>query len=208
MASPENRPYVEVPPEAREFRFHVARYFLVHKPAHEMDEILVAHGLPPGVYDPVMTPAEVKKLLWNKAEADGEGYFTFYPGVMVLGHTAESIRIPLDRTLRMRERFVSKETSQELPLTTNWGAPGLHAGSTGPQTYEILNMSEFPLRVKVSDLICVADVFRLTGEISLRSNTGGFREQTVGEILVVGPDDEETIAIRRAVIASREQRNS
>lgn len=203
MANPEFGKYVEIPSTAREFSFHVANYFLVRKPANEETEVLVAHGLNPYVYDPVMTPLEVRRLLWDQGATDAEGFFTFYPSRMVLGHTAESIIIPLDRTLRMRDRFVSKERGQEVPLTTNWGAPLLHAGSRGPQTYEIVNESRTPLRIKVADLICVADVFQLTGEVLPRDGARSFGEQKVGEISVGGSDDEITKAIRRAIVARK-----
>ena len=203
MVSPESRPYIEIPPTARKFNFHVANYFLVRKPVDEETEVLGAHGLNPYVYDPVMTPLEVKRLLWDQGVTDAEGFFTFYPSRMVLGHTAESIIIPLNRTLRMRDRFVSKETGQEIPLTTNLGAPLLHAGSRGPQTYEIINESRTPLRIKVADLMCLADVFQLTGEVLPRDGASSFGEQKVGEISVGGSDDEVIKAIRRAIIARK-----
>ncbi len=203
MASPESGQYVEIPPTASEFRFHVASYFLVHKPPHEIDRILVARELPPGEYIPVMIPNEVKKLLWDEAQADEEGYFTFHPGVIVLGHTAESIRIPLDRDLRMRSHFVLESLDWRLPLTTNLEAPGLHAGSVGPQTYEIVNESRSRLKLRVADLVCIADVLQLTGKTSLLDNKGTFSAQKVGEISPVGASSWEEEAIRRAILARR-----
>ncbi len=88
-------------------------------------------------------------------------------------------------------------------MTTNLGASGLHAGSVGPQTYEIINESRSRLNLRVSDLVCVADIVPLTGETYSRNNSRTFGEQKVGEIIPGGQDTWEAQAIRRAIAARR-----
>jgi hypothetical protein len=141
---------------------HLASYFRVRKPWVEIQAILRNNGLPDTALDLLMTPLGVLEQMWTDETADKNGMFTFQPGVLILGHTSENVEIPADKSWRMRQYFIDKNRTV-LPLTTNVGAPFLHPGSRGPQTYEIINKSDFPITFNISDLICITDVSNLSG---------------------------------------------
>ena len=86
----------------------------------------------------------------------------------------------------MEEFFIAESTGEKLPLTTNIGAPLVHPGSRGPQTFEIINMGAIPLRISVKDLICIAQVFRLKqpSVAAQRNMSKGFTNQLASEILL------------------------
>ncbi|MEK7186414.1 MAG: hypothetical protein AAB675_03545 [Patescibacteria group bacterium] len=142
-------------------RLHVAQYFKFQKNARERQAILEDYGLWFPNYDPTKTPLVVREKMWRDEVTDENGFIEFPPGVLVLGHTAENIEVPADIGLCMEGLFISESTGKILPLTTDVAAPSLHAGSKGPQTYEIINQSERALKVKVEDLVCIASVFHL-----------------------------------------------
>jgi deoxycytidine triphosphate deaminase len=173
---------------------HLATYFRVRKPWVEIQVILGQNGLSATAFDPIMTPPEVVEQMWEERHTDETGIFTFEPGVLVLGHTLESVKIPDDAFWRMRQYFTSGQTNEILPLTTNVGAPLLHPGSQGPQTYEIVNESNLPLKVNISDLVSTADVFKLSAPslIAQNKSRGTFRVQTTGKIDLGIPPLERT----------------
>lgn len=165
-------------------RLHLASYFRVGKSREEQERVLISHGMVP-VYDPVLITPEINEELWEDQHADKDGFFTFLPRRLVLGHTLESIEVPANIALVMREFFYSEKTGKILPLTTNWGAPLIHPESTGPQTYEIFNMSKQPLSVRVSKLICFLDVEDVIGASVLtqrKLSKGEFGDQVPGKI--------------------------
>lgn len=183
-------------------RLHLASYFRVSKTGREQRKIYISHGLEP-IYDPVRVAPEMQEELWEDGSADSNGFFTFPPRRLILGHTLESIRVPADISLRMREFFYSEKTGRILPLTTNWGAPLIHPGSTGPQTYEIINQSDQPLSMSISELICHLDVDHLSGPSVLaqqKLSNGKFGDQKKGKIELGGPgNDWEFKVIRRSL---------
>lgn len=183
-------------------RLHLASYFRVHKDRIETERVFRLHGLKP-VYDPVRIMPEIQEALWEDCSADSNGFFTFPPKRLVLGHTSESIVVPANIGLRMRDFFYSEKTGEVLPLTTNCTAPLIHPGSTGPQTYEIINQSDQPLRVRVSELICCFDVDYFSGPSVLaqqKLSRGEFGDQKRGKIELGNPGkDWEIQAIRKAL---------
>lgn len=183
-------------------RLHLASYFRVMRSRGEQERILISHGLEP-VYDPVRITPKINEELWEDQNADGNGFFTFLPRRLVLGHTLESIEVPANIALVMREFFYSEKTGKILPLITNCGAPLIHPGSTGPQTYEIFNTSDQPLSVRVSELICFLDVEDVIGPSVLpqrKLSKGGFRKQVPGEIELGDlREDWEINVIRKAL---------
>lgn len=186
-------------------RLHLASYFRVSKTKQEQERIYISHGLEPA-YDPVRVTPEIQEELWRDGFADSNGFFTFPPRRLILGHTLESIRVPADISLRMKEFFYSEKTGRIFPLTTNWGAPLIHPGSTGPQAYEIINQSDQPLSVRVSRLICYLDVKRLNGLSVLaqqKLSKGTFSDQKRGKIELGNPGkDWEIRAIRKSLSLS------
>lgn len=183
-------------------RLHLASYFRVMRSREEQERILISHGLEL-VYDPVRITPEINEELWKDQYADKNGFFTFLPRRLVLGHTLESIEVPANIALVMREFFYSEKTGEILPLITNCGAPLIHPLSTGPQTYEIFNMSNQPLSVRVSELICFLDVHRVIGPSVLpqqKLSKGEFGDQVPGKIKLGNPGrDWETNVIRKAL---------
>jgi deoxycytidine triphosphate deaminase len=181
---------------------HLASYFRVHKDKIETERIFRLHGMEP-VYDPARITAEINEEFWEDQSVDSNGFFTFLPKRLTLGHTLESINVPANVGLRMREFFGSEETRETFPLTTNWGAPLIHPGSAGPQTYEIINTSNQPLSVRVSKLICLLDVDYLSEPSVLtqqKLSKGQFGEQERGKIKLGNPGkDWEIQAIREAL---------
>ncbi len=183
-------------------RLHLASYFRVHKDKIETEKVFRLHGMEP-VYDPVTITPDIEEEFWEDGFADSNGFFTFFPKRLVLGHTLESVRVPANRGLRMREFFYSEKTGKILPLTTNCGAALIHPGSTGPQTYEIINESDQPLSVCVSELICYFDVDYFSGPSVLaqqKLSRGKFGDQIPGKIELGNPGkDWEIQAIRKAL---------
>lgn len=180
--------------------FHVAPYFRVSKSEGEKRKILASYGLSDH-YDPVRTNSDIEEQLWEYKFVDGEGFFTFPPREFVLGHTAESIIIPPYLSLQMKNYFHLQGENSDLPLTTNISAPLLHPGSQGPQTYEIYNESEHPLKIDVSKLICDVEVFfhgpSLLAQEKIES---GYKKQTRGEIKLGTPhEDWEVRMIRESL---------
>lgn len=170
-------------------RLHLAPYFKVNKTKQEQKRVYNSHGLKP-VYDPVRVTPKIEEELWEDGLADKNGFFTFLPERLILGHTLESIEIPANIFLRMRKFFYSEKTKEILPLTTNLTAPLIHPKSTGPQTYEIVNMSSQMLNVCVSDLVCVLDVKYLNDSfihVQQRPARSGFSNQLEGEIKLGNP---------------------
>ena len=168
---------------------HLASYFRVSKTKQEKEKIFAFHGLD-FVYDPVRITPEIEEELWEYQYADKNGLFTFPPKRLILGHTLESIEVPANIGLRMREFFRSEETGEILPLTTNLSAPLIHPGSTGPQTYEIYNTSEQPLIICISKLVCDLDVdFYKRPSIIARQklSKGRFGDQKKDEIKLGNP---------------------
>lgn len=183
-------------------RLHLASYFRMQKRGEEIKKILIFHGLEP-VYDPVRITPEIEEELWEDHSADPDGFFTFPPRRLILGHTLESIRIPANIGLRMRGFFHSEGTGETLPLITNCNAPLIHPGSTGPQTYEIYNTGKQPLTVCVSKLVCDFDVDYFSEPSVLaqqKLSRGEFGDQTVGKIKLgnLGKDWEMNV-IRKAL---------
>jgi len=183
-------------------RLHLAPYFRVQKDRVEAEEIFRLHGMEP-IYDPVRITAEINEELWKDCLVDHNGFFTFSPKRLILGHTLEYINVPANIGLRMREFFYSEKTGKILPLTTNCGASSIHPGSAGPQTYEIINISDQPLSVRVSKLICLLDVDYLEEPSILaqqKSSKGQFGDQKRGKIKLGNPgEDWEMQAIREAL---------
>lgn len=183
-------------------RLHLASYFRVSKTRQEKEKIFISHGLKP-VYDPVRITPEIEEEFWEDGFADKDGFFTFPPKRLILGHTLESIEVPANIALVMREFFYSEKTGKILPLTTNCGAPLIHPGSTGPQTYEIINTSNQPLSVRVSKLISYLDVDYLSEPSVLAQQSmskGTFSVQTPGKIDLGNPGkDWEMNVIKRAL---------
>ncbi len=183
-------------------RLHVASYFRVRKNREEQERILISHGLEP-VYDPVRITPEIDAELWEDGFADKNGFFTFPPKKLILGHTLENIIVPANIGLRMREFFRSSETGEALSLMTNCGAPLIHPGSTGPQTYEIYNTDKQSLTVCISKLVCDLDVYfyeepSITAQEQL--SKGQFRKQEPGKIELGNPGkDWEMSVIRKAL---------
>lgn len=204
----ENRAYIDISKIVENtgkkpvIRLHLASYFRVSKSREEQERVLISHGLEP-VYDPVRITPEINEELWEDQYADKNGFFTFFPRRLVLGHTLESIEVPANIALVMREFFYSEKTGKILQLTTNWGAPLIHPGSTGPQTYEIFNMSKQPLSVHVSKLICFLDVEDVIGPSVLpqrKLSKGEFGNQVPGKIKLGNPGkDWEYGVIRKAL---------
>jgi len=183
-------------------RLHLASYFRVSKTGQEKEKIFISHGLEP-VYDPVRITPEIEEELWEYQYVDENGFFTFPSRRLILGHTLESIIVPANIGLRMREFFHSEKTGRILPLTTNCGAPLIHPGSTGPQTYEIINKSDQPLKVRVSELVCDLDVNYLNIPPVLAQRKlpkGEFGSQEKGKIKLGNPGkDWEINVIRKAL---------
>lgn len=182
-------------------RLHLASYFRVHKDKIETEKVFQLHGLEP-IYDPARITPEIDEEFWEDQSLDSNGFFTFPPKRLILGHTRESIKVPANMSLRMREFFRSEKTEKVTPLTTNCGAPLIHPGSTGPQTYEIINKSDQPLKVCVSDLVCFFEVERLNEPSILaqqKLSRGNFGDQKRGEIKLGNPgNDWEMQVIRKA----------
>ena len=183
-------------------RLHLASYFRVSKTKQEQEGIYISYGLEP-VYDPVRITPEIEEEFWEDGFVTKDGFFTFPPKRLILGHTLESIEVPANIGLRMREFFYSEKTGKMLPLTTNCGAPLIHPGSTGPQTYEIINTSDQQLNVRVSELFCYLDVDYF-GDPSVLAqqnlSRGTFGNQTPGKIKLGNPGkDWEIQAIRKAL---------
>ena len=183
-------------------RLHLASYFRVSKTKEEQRRVYRSHGLRP-CYDPVRVTPEIEEELWEYQYADENGFFTFPPQRLILGHTLESIMVPANMGIRMREFFHSEETGETLPLTTNLSAPLIHPGSTGPQTYEIINKSDQPLKVRVSKLVCDLDVdfFEEPSIIAQQKlSKGQFSDQKRGKIELGDPGkDWEMNVIRKAL---------
>lgn len=183
-------------------RLHLASYFRVNKTEQEQKRVYISHGLEP-VYDPVRVTPEIAEELWEDHFTDSSGFFTFPPKRLVLGHTLESIEVPADMGLRMREFFYSKKTGKILPLTTNCGAPLIHPGSIGPQTYEIRNISDWPLSIRVSRLICYLDAYYFSKPSILAQQNlsrGEFGDQKRGKIELGNPGKAwEIQAIRKSL---------
>jgi len=170
-------------------RLHLASYFRVSRTKQEKNKIYASYGLK-AIYDPVRITPEINEKLWEYQYADKKGFFTFLPQRLILGHTLESIEVPANISLKMREFFYSEKTRKVLPLTTNLGAPLIHPGSTGPQTYEIINKSNRPLNLRVSQLICDLDVEYLNESSILaqqKLSKGQFSNQNPGEIKLGDP---------------------
>lgn len=183
-------------------RLHLASYFRVMKSRKEQERILISHGLEP-VYDPVRITQEINEELWEDQHADENGFFTFIPRRLILGHTLESIRVPANMALVMREFFYSEKTGEILPLITNCGAPLIHPLSMGPQTYEIFNRSDQPLSIRISELICLLDVEDVIGPsvfAQRKLSRGEFGDQIPGKIKLGDPRKEwEINVIRKAL---------
>lgn len=183
-------------------RLHLASYFRMQKTGDEIRKILSSHGLD-FAYDPVRITPEIEEELWEDHSTDPDGFFTFLPKRLILGHTLESIKVPANMGLLMREFFYLEETGEILPLTTNCSAPGIHPGSCGPQTYEIINTSDKPLSLRVSDLICYLDVDYLNDPSVLAQQNfpkGEFGNQSPGKIKLGNKGaDWEIKAIREAL---------
>jgi hypothetical protein len=180
---------------------HVAPYFRVKKDEREIINIFKSHNLPP-LIDPVILAPEVEEELYELMHADRNSMFTFPSKRIVLGHTSESILVPANMSLAMREFFRSSKTGQELPLTTNWGASSIHPGSMGPQTYEVYNSTEKPITVNITDLICELDVEIHSPSITApqKISNGRFNIQKPGEIKLGNIYNEwEAKAIRRTL---------
>lgn len=181
-------------------RLHLASYFRVHKNKTETEKVFRLHGLE-SIYDPVRITPEIEEEFWEDGFVDRDGFFTFPPKRLVLGHTLESIEVPANMGLKMRGFFYSEKTGETLPLTTNCGAPLIHPGSIGPQTYEIINTSDFPLRIHTPELICYFDVDYLSEPSVLAQQNlpkGEFRNQTPGKIELGNPGkDWEMNVIRK-----------
>lgn len=204
----ENREYLDISKVVENtgkepaVRLHLAFYFRVHKDKIETEKVFRLHGLEP-IYDPVRITPETEEEFWEDRFADPNGFFTFPPKRLILGHTLESIRVPANIGLRMQEFFRSEETGETFPLTTNLNAPLIHPGSTGPQTYEIINTSDQPLSIRVSELICYFDVnyFREPSVLAQQKLPKGvFGVQTPGKIELGNPGkDWEMNVIRKAL---------
>lgn len=168
---------------------HVAQYFRVRKPWEEVRLILERNGLKNSAFDPAFTPIEVVEQMWEDQYLTEQGMFTFRPSVLVLGHTSESLEIPADQLWRMRQYFSDSKTGEMLPLTTNLGAPLIHSGSRGPQTYEIVNKGSETIEINIADMICVADVFQLKGPSlgAMVGKKGTFSTQIPGRIEIGKP---------------------
>lgn len=193
---------IENRPEGPVVYLHVATYFKVRKDKLEQDRIFRAHGLAP-CYDPVRITPEIEEELWEDRNADRDGAFTFPPQTLVLGHTREWIIVPTNISLIMRDRFRTKEAGEVLPLTTNLGAPLIHPGSIGPQTYEIYNESQEALKVYVNNLVCVADIDFLTGHSVIAQNKrGNFSDQEPGKIKVGSLSEDWEIEVIRKALSS------
>jgi len=183
-------------------KLHLANYFRVHKDKAATEAVFRLHGLEP-IYDPVRITPEIAEEFWEDQHADKSGFFIFPSKRLILGHTLEGIVVPADAGLRMRDLFHSEKTGEILPLTTNWGAPLIHPGSTGPQTYEIINISNQPLKVYISELVCFLDVEYLTGPSILaqqKLSKGEFGNQEKGKIKLGNPGaDWEIQVIRKSL---------
>ena len=149
--------------------------FRVWKLSPKIREILSANGLGPN-YDPIHTPKEVREQLLDDAAADQDGYFNFQPGRLCLAYTTEQVRVPLNEWWRMRSYFMLS-SGETILLRTNLSAPSLKPGSSGPQTYEIVNEGPINLIIKVSELICPVSVSAIK-ESTHFSNSGYFTVQT------------------------------
>lgn len=183
-------------------RLHLASYFRVHRDKTGTEEVFRRHKLPP-VYDPTRITLEIEEEFWEDQFADENGFFTFPPQRLILGHTLENIRVLANIGLRMREFFHSEETGETLPLTTNLNAPLIHPGSTGPQTYEIFNKSDQPLSICISKLVCDLDIdfFEEPSILAQQKlSKGQFSDQKRGKIELGDPrKDWEINAIRVAL---------
>jgi hypothetical protein len=183
-------------------RLHLASYFRVHKDKEETEKVFQLHGLEP-VYDPIRITPEINEEFWEDGFVDKDGFFAFPPQRLILGHTLESIEVPASIALKMREFFYSEKTDRTIPLTTNWGAPLIHPGSAGPQTYEIVNMSSQPLKACISDLACFLDVNYLSSS-SVRAqqklSKGEFSNQKRGKIELGNPRKDLEIQIIRKTL--------
>lgn len=183
-------------------RLHLASYFRVHKDRVETEKVFRLHGLEP-VYDPARITPDIEEEFWEDRITDSNGFFTFPPKRLILGHTREGIEVPANIALVMREFFYSEKAGNILPLTTNCGAPLIHPGSTGPQTYEIINKSDQPLKVCVSDLVCFLEVERLNEPSVLaqqKLSRGNFGDQKKDKIELGNPsEDWEMNVIRKAL---------
>ncbi|GEM_PF-6644490 len=173
----------ELQPPIAVHEYGLGSNFRKMKSRLEIEKILAERGLGPQFNpDPEVTQSEVKELLFEDAQADEEGNFTFPSRRVVLGHTAEDISVPTNEQHRMRAYFVLKKTREMTHLTTNLGAPTLHPGSKGPQTYEIYNEEKHSLTVNINDLICFVDVFKMDDHILEGSTSVTFGNQTRGAI--------------------------
>lgn len=144
--------------------WHVDSYFLIQKEQEAVEEIMQERGLSWEDYYYKISPEERKNIGWEEREADEDGFFIFPRGKLILGHTKEDVEIPRNRHFRMTDIFVT--THGVLPLRTN-SAPLIHPGSRGPQTYEIINVGDCDLKLRVSDLSCPVDIFALDHDSAL-----------------------------------------
>lgn len=157
--------------------WHVDSYFLVQKDRPVVEEELIRRGIDWEDYYK-LSPEERREIGWKERRARG-GYFTFPKGKLILAHTKENIRVPTDRLFWMKSTFEGYPS-----LLTNVSAPLIHPGSKGPQTYEIVNMGGFDLRLKIKDLSCRVDIYPLDSRDTANSRSSGFSVQKRGRILL------------------------
>jgi hypothetical protein len=124
----------------------------------------------------------IKSALWDRMDIGLDGTFIFPPGKLVLAHTDTDITVPEGVKFRMHDRLIDRNTRQEYALTPHLKAPDIQSGNTGPQTYEILNLSKEPITVVVQNLVCVLDVLPLDAPAENGNGTTTYGSQLRGVI--------------------------
>lgn len=169
----------------------VALYFLVNKSRIRIQEELRARGLGGKTLDKeifaIIGSDGVKEVLYDRDEADEEGFMTFPSKTVVLAHTDKPISVPRRIQYRMHDKFVDRSTGEELPLLTNVSAPLIQTGNKGVQTYEIFNITDKPMRVNVRNLVCVVDIIPMDHRAQNGTGTSTYGRQDTGVIRVGNP---------------------
>lgn len=107
--------------------------------------------------------------LTEQVSIPNDGYILEH-GTLVLGWTAENIRLPLNA--RLAARVEGKSSLARFGLEIHLTAPTIHAGFRGRIRLEIVNNNKVPMRLTTGMRIC-----QLIFELTLGTPDHGYRGQ-------------------------------
>ena len=109
------------------------------------------------------------------APVDAEGCHILRPGEFVLGITHEWVAMPLES--RIAARVEGRSSLARMGLAVHLTAPTIHAGWDGKITLEMVNLGDWPLKLRPQELRICQLIFERVGQPDASAEPSQFQEQ-------------------------------